>query len=36
MKRDTILTIKLPQGGTLEDYAVREAKQFERPTRPRN
>jgi len=33
MKRDTILTIKLPAaGGTLEDYAVREPKSFRRPS----
>jgi len=36
MKRDTILTIKLPRGGALEDYAVREPKQFKRPARPFN
>src|SRR5882672_5305950 len=35
MKRDTILTIKLPlPTGAMEDYAVREPKQFERPKRP--
>jgi hypothetical protein len=35
MKRDTILTIKLPQAaGGREDYAVREPKQFDRPKRP--
>jgi hypothetical protein len=35
MKRDTLLTIKLPKAdGTLEDYAVREPRQFQRPTRP--
>src|ERR671936_1048181 len=34
MKRDTILTLGLPAaGGKLEDYAVREPKQFERPKR---
>ena len=34
MKRDTLLTIKLPAAnGRLEDYAVREPKQFERPKR---
>src|ERR1043165_8169711 len=34
MKRDTILGIRLPvAGGKLEDYAVREPKQFERPKR---
>ena len=34
MKRDTILTIRLPRGGALEDYAVREPKQFSRPAGP--
>jgi hypothetical protein len=34
MKRDTILTLKLPRGRTLEDYAVREPKAFQRPARP--
>jgi hypothetical protein len=34
MKRDTILTIKLPRGDRLEDYAVREPRQFERPKKP--
>ena len=35
MKRDTILSIKLPTAaGQTEDYAVREPKQFERPKRP--
>src|SRR6266850_6073927 len=34
MKRDTLLTIKLPAAnGRLEDYAVREPKQFRKPTR---
>jgi hypothetical protein len=33
MKRDTLLTLKLPRGRTLEDYAVREPKPFARPTR---
>ena len=31
MKRDTILTIKLPRDGLLEEYAVREARQFRKP-----
>jgi uncharacterized protein DUF993 len=31
MKRDTILTIKLPRGDRLEDYAVREPRRFEKP-----
>jgi hypothetical protein len=34
MKRDTILTIKLPRQGGFEDYPVREPARFERPTRP--
>jgi hypothetical protein len=34
MKRDTILTIKLPQGDRLEDYAVREPRQFAKPSKP--
>jgi hypothetical protein len=34
MKRDTILTIKLPRGKGLEDYAVREPRQFSRPAKP--
>jgi hypothetical protein len=35
MKRDAILTIKLPvASGRLEDYSVREPHQFARPTRP--
>ncbi|HET7672154.1 MAG TPA: dihydrodipicolinate synthase family protein [Burkholderiales bacterium] len=35
MKRDTLLTIKLPAAnGRLEDYAVREPKAFVRPTKP--
>ena len=34
MKRDTILTLKLPRGSTLEDYPVREPKQFKKPARP--
>jgi len=34
MKRDTILTIKLPAAaGTLEDHAVREPKSFRRPSK---
>ena len=31
MKRDTILTIKLPRGKGLEDYAVREPRLFNKP-----
>ena len=34
MKRDTILTLKLPRGSALEDYPVREPKQFKRPAGP--
>ena len=35
MKRDTLLTIKLPStNGRLEDYAVREPKSFKRPSKP--
>ena len=35
MKRDTLLTIKLPTtNGRVEDYAVREPKAFTRPTKP--
>ena len=35
MKRDTILSIKLPTAaGQTEDYAVREPKQFDKPKRP--
>src|SRR5919108_359478 len=35
MKRDTLLTIKLPTAaGRMEDYAVREPKEFVRPKRP--
>ena len=35
MKRDAILTIKLPvAGGRLEDYSVREPSRFERPSKP--
>jgi hypothetical protein len=33
MKRDTILTLKLPRGGGLEDYAVREPRNFSKPAR---
>jgi hypothetical protein len=34
MKRDTLLTIKLPKGTGLEDYAVREPAQFRKPSKP--
>ena len=34
MKRDTILTLKLPRGNALEDYPVREPKHFKRPVGP--
>ena len=34
MKRDTILSIKLPRGERLEDYAVREPGVFKKPEKP--
>jgi len=34
MKRDTILTIKLPIERGLQEYAVREPRQFTRPAKP--
>jgi uncharacterized protein DUF993 len=35
LKRDAILTIKLPaEGGRLEPYSVREPRVFERPSKP--
>jgi hypothetical protein len=34
MKRDTILTLKLPRGRSLEDYAVREPSGFRKPGKP--
>jgi Protein of unknown function (DUF993) len=34
MKRDTILTIQLPRGERMEDYAVREPRRFQKPTKP--
>jgi hypothetical protein len=34
MKRDTILTIKLPRDNRLEDYAVREPGSFLKPVKP--
>ena len=36
MKRDTILTLKLPRGNVFEDYPVRERKQFSKPAKPFN
>jgi hypothetical protein len=36
MKRDTLLTIKLPRGDRLEDYAVREPRDFRKPQKPFN
>jgi hypothetical protein len=33
MKRDTILTLQLPRGKGLEDYAVREPNSFKQPTK---
>jgi hypothetical protein len=34
MKRDTILTIRLPRQGGFEDYPVREPGRFEKPAKP--
>ncbi|HEY5897489.1 MAG TPA: DUF993 family protein, partial [Burkholderiales bacterium] len=35
MKRDTLLTINLPAAnGSMQEYAVREPNQFQRPKRP--
>jgi hypothetical protein len=34
MKRDTILTIKLPTDKGPQEYAVREPRQFEKPNKP--
>jgi hypothetical protein len=34
MKRDTILSIRLPTDKGPQEYAVREPKQFKRPTKP--
>jgi len=34
MKRDTVLTIKLPGGENAGEYAVREPRKFERPKKP--
>ena len=34
MKRDTILSIKLPLEDRMEDYAVREPAQFKKPRKP--
>jgi hypothetical protein len=35
MKRDTILTIKLPLAtGAMQEYAVREPRRFEKPQKP--
>jgi hypothetical protein len=36
MKRDTVLTIKLPGGEDAGEYAVREPRKFERPKKPFN
>src|SRR6185295_10974137 len=36
MKRDTILTLKLPRGNVLEVYPVREPKKFSKPAKPFN
>ena len=35
MKRDAILNIRLPKAdGSLENYAVREPRRYEKPTQP--
>jgi len=34
MKRDTILTLKLPTDTGLQEYAVREPRRFEKPKKP--
>ena len=34
MKRDRILTIKLPTPGALEEFAIHEPRQFQRPKKP--
>ena len=34
MKRDRILTIKLPSPGALEEFAIHEPRQFHRPKKP--
>ena len=34
MKRDTILTLRLPTGKGPQEYAVREPRNFERPKKP--
>jgi len=34
MKRDTILTLRLPTAKGLQEYAVREPRKFDRPTKP--
>ena len=34
MKRDRILTIKLPSAGGLEEFAIHEPRQFQRPKKP--
>jgi hypothetical protein len=34
MRRDTILTLKLPRGNVFEDYPVREPKLFSKPAKP--
>ena len=34
MKRDTILTIRLPSEKGLQEYAVREPRQFTKPSKP--
>jgi len=34
MKRDPILTIKLPSPGGMEEFAIHEPQEFQRPTKP--
>ena len=34
MKRDPILTIKLPSPGGMEEFAIHQPKEFQRPTKP--
>ena len=34
MKRDTVVTLRLPRGDRLEEYAVREPGRYRKPSRP--
>jgi hypothetical protein len=34
MKRDTLLTLRLPKAGGFEQYAVREPREFKKPSKP--